>query len=145
MITILREASVFQGEQLYDESSLSEEHTLFRFCQFVDYYTRHSTDPLYTAAVCERQAEDLHINPQDVNRESIRLLIATMLNAIDHLEKKWLDEQLQREEQEQSQYEEQTPRLVLPPKQEKHRLKHLFQTWVQGSGNMVKGGVACAR
>lgn len=137
--------STFQGEYLYDESFQSDEHSLSRFCQFVDYYTRYSSDPMFTAAACERQADAVCITPQDLNQETIRLLLTTMLNAIDHLEKKWFDEQLQREEQEQQQRKDPVSRRVVKPQQEKPRLKHIVQTWLQGTGNMLKGGAFYAR
>lgn len=78
-----------------------------------------------TAAVCEHQAKEVCITRQDVNQETIQMLIETMLNVINHLEKKWLDEQMQREDLEQRQSE---------PKrhQEKHRLKHSSRTRIQG-------------
>lgn len=135
----------FQQEHLYHESFLADEHSLSRFCQFIDYYTRHSNDPMYTAAVCERQAEGVHITPQDVNQETIGLLITTMLNAIDHLEKKWFDEQMQREEQEQSERKTPPQPEVLQPKREKHRFRHFVHSCLHGTGNMVKGGLFYAR
>ena len=49
-------------------------------------------------AVCEHHAARIRIPPQKVSQETIPLLIETLLNVIDHLEKKWLDEQLRYEE-----------------------------------------------
>jgi hypothetical protein len=48
--------------------------------------------------VCEEQAEAVRIRPDDVTPETVQNLISTMVVAIDHLEKKWLDEQIQHED-----------------------------------------------
>jgi histidinol phosphatase-like enzyme len=116
-----------------DDSLQSEEISLFHFCEFVEYYTRHSTDPMYTAVVCEKQAEGVRITPQDITRENIRMLIDTMLDAIEHLEKKWLDEQIQREELEQRHYQHlvHVPIKSAKQKQETKRRKHLYQMWTR--------------
>lgn len=78
-----------------------EETTLAHFCEFVDFYTRHARNPLCTALTCEQQAEMIRISDQDLCPETIHLLIDTMLSAIDHLEKKWLDEQIHWQDSEQ--------------------------------------------
>ena len=82
-------------------SAPAETTSLAQFCEFVDYYTRHTTNPLATSVVCEQQAETLRLTAQDVTPETIQMLIDTLLDVIDHLEKKWLDEQIQREDLEQ--------------------------------------------
>ena len=116
-----------------EESLQPEETSLSHFCEFVDYYTHHSTDPMYTAAVCEQQAETVRITQQDVNRENIQMLIDTMLVAIDHIEKKWLDEQIQREDLEQVHRGHLTQMHVkfLERKQGKNWITRLYQTGVR--------------
>ena len=84
------------GRETWDASD--PESSVAHFCQFIAYYTQQSTNPMHTALACEKQAEAVQITDQDLTPETIRLLLDTMLNAIDHLEKKWLDEQIQREE-----------------------------------------------
>jgi hypothetical protein len=76
----------------------STETSVAHFCAFVDFYTRKTTDPLNTALACEKHAEILDIAPHDATPENMRLLVDTMLEVIDHLEKKWLDEQIRHEE-----------------------------------------------
>lgn len=119
-------------------SLLSEETSLFHFCEFVDYYTLQSMDPLYTAAACEQQAKMIRFTPHDVSRENMEMLIDTLLLAIDHLEKKWLDEQIQREESEQR-YHQDLAYFHIKGAKGKHKHKqernwktHLFQgaRWV---------------
>ena len=112
-----------------DETSPGET-SIAQFCEFVNYYTCHSTDPLATAAVCEQQAETLQIAEHDVTPETIHLLIDTMLDAIEHLEKKWLDEQIQREDVEQTHRKQliQTPTNVLARNQKKTWVRHLCRT-----------------
>jgi len=85
---------------------------------------------MYTAAVCEQQAETVRITQQDVNRENIQMLIDTMLVTIDHIEKKWLDEQIQREDLEQVHRRHLTQMHVkfLERKQEKNWITRLYQT-----------------
>ena len=85
-----------QSEQ-FSETEASET-SLAHFCAFVDFYTRQSNDPLSTSLTCEKQAEVVEILPQDLHPETIRMLLDTMLEAIDHLEKKWLDEQIQHDD-----------------------------------------------
>ena len=124
MIRYLEEELVRQEDNhVYDDVLPPSDITVAQFCQFVDYYTRHSTDPMSTAAVCEHQAEEIYITPHDVSQETIDLLIATMLNVINHLEKKWLDEQLQREELLHREVQEQ--------KQETTRRTPWYQVWVR--------------
>ena len=94
MIAITQELSM----ALDNELSQAEETSLAHFCRFVDYYTSQSPDPLSTVRVCEQQAEGVRITPDDLTPESFRLVIETMLTAIDHLSKNWLDEQIQRED-----------------------------------------------
>jgi hypothetical protein len=80
---------------------VATESSVTHFCTFVEFYTRKSTDPVNTALVCEEQAEVLQLDPRDLTSENMQLLIDTMLNAIDHLGKKWLDEQIQHETRKQ--------------------------------------------
>jgi hypothetical protein len=124
-------------EALQVETSLvSEETSLSHFCEFVDYYTLQSGDPLYTAAACEQQAKTIRLTPHDVNQENMRMLIDTLLLAIDHLEKKWLDEQIQREESEQRHRRDfahlHVKVLEGKQKQERNWITYLFQgaRWV---------------
>ena len=108
----------------YEDTLHSEGKSLSQFCQFVEYYTRHSTEALCTDAIWAK-AEEVQITPHDVSPETIYLLIETMLVAIEHLEKKWLDKQIQFED----------------PKQRRKRnreqgdtynhLKHMVQTWMR--------------
>lgn len=78
--------------ETFDETSLA------RFCAFLDFYTRQCHDPFSTALTCAKQAEALQITPDDVTPETMRQVIQTMLAVVDHLEKKWLDEQIRHEE-----------------------------------------------
>lgn len=78
-----------------DKMLTTSESSISHFCAFVDFYTRKSADPVNTALVCEEQAEAIRLEPQDLTPENVQLLLDTMLNAIDHLGKKWLDEQIQ--------------------------------------------------
>ncbi len=75
-----------------------DETSLAHFCTFIDFYTRKTTDPMSTALACEKHAEALNITPQDATPENMHMLVDTMLEVIDHLEKKWLDEQIRHEE-----------------------------------------------
>ena len=90
--------NVSNAEDVTGDPISSDETSIGHFCHFVDFYTRHTVDPMCTALTCEKQAEVIRITQQDLSPETIRLLIETMLTAIDHLEKKWLDEQIQRED-----------------------------------------------
>jgi hypothetical protein len=74
------------------------DNSLSFFCQFIDRYTRLSSDPVYTAAVCLNQAEVVRITPQDISPETIAMLVETMLSVINNLEDKWLTERMQRED-----------------------------------------------
>ena len=119
------------------------DNSLMHFCQFIEYYTRYSTDPMCTAAACENQAKDIRITSQDISSETIRMLLDTMLNVIDHMEKKWLDDRVQFEEKEQRELQR-NPQ----PKQrqtEIQRLKYLVRTWMRGAGNLMKGEASYAR
>jgi len=109
----------------YSEALEPDANSLSHFCQFVDYYTRHSTDPLYTAAVCEKQAKEVRITQQDVSQESLFMLIETVVMVINHLEKKWLDEQMQREDLEQRRCKD------LGREKRQNWLKHLSRTWTR--------------
>jgi len=114
------------------EDTILEETTLAHFCEFVDYYTAQSTDPLLTTAACEQQAKTLQLTPHDATPESLWMLIETMLLAIDHLEKKWLDEQIRWEESEQRQCRDlshQHANVVKrnqAQRQDSHGIRHLF-------------------
>ena len=83
-----------------------DESSLAHFCAFLDFYTRKTADPMSTALACEKHAEALDIMPQDATPENMRLLVDTMLEVIDHLEKKWLDEQIRHEERMQKHRED---------------------------------------
>jgi hypothetical protein len=85
-----------------------EHLSITQFCAFVNDYTRHCTNPLAASAVCEQQADLVRVREPDLTPETIRLLMDTLLETIDHLEKKWLDEQIRREEAEAQTYR-QTP------------------------------------
>jgi hypothetical protein len=122
-------------------TAVLEETTIAHFCEFVDFYTRHARNPMCMALACEQQAEAIRITDQDLCPETIQLLIETMLTAIDHLEKKWLDEQIRWEDSEQPQRRNQThqPSRVLKRnhkrKQKPHGITHLFSQgirWVWG-------------
>lgn len=75
-----------------------DESSLAHFCAFVDFYTRKASDPMSTALACEKHAETLELAEQDATPENMRMLVNTMLEVIDHMEKKWLDEQIRHEE-----------------------------------------------
>ena len=120
----------------------SDDTSIGHFCDFVDFYTRHATNPMCTALTCEKQAEVIRITQEDLCPETIRLLIETLLTAIDHLEKKWLDEQIQREEQihredVKLQYwgnSAQIPTKPVARRSGKYGIKHLGQTgkrWIR--------------
>jgi UDP-N-acetylglucosamine 2-epimerase len=115
-----------QGE---DGSWQPADTSLAYFCQFVDDYTRHATDSMSTAAVCEHQAAGIQLIQQDVNQETIYMLIETMLNVIDHLEKKWLDEQLRHEELLRREY--------LRRRRERNWLKFRCQMWIRQAWKRV--------
>ncbi len=83
-----------------------DESSLAHFCAFIDFYTRKTADPMSTALACEKHAEALDITPQDATPENMHLLVDTMLEVIDHLEKKWLDEQIRHEERMQKHRED---------------------------------------
>jgi hypothetical protein len=96
------EDAAFASTKLAAENRLrAPESSISHFCAFVDFYTRKSTDPVNTALVCEEQAEVMRLEPQDLTQENVQLLLDTMLNAIDHLGKKWLDEQIQHDARKQ--------------------------------------------
>jgi hypothetical protein len=104
------------------------ESSLEHFCAFVDFYTRHATDPMSTSLACEKQSEAVELTQEDVTPENIRLLMDTLLVAIEHLEKKWLDEQLELEDR-QRKHREDVARLYrqLREFQEKPRAR-----WYRG-------------
>jgi hypothetical protein len=96
------EDAVFAAPNVAAENApLPAESSLAHFCAFVDFYTRKSTDPVNTALVCEEQAEELRLDPQELTPETVQMLVDTLLNAIDHLGKKWLDEQIKLEDRQQ--------------------------------------------
>jgi hypothetical protein len=88
-----------------------------------------------TALTCEQQAEAIQITDQDLCPETIHLLIETMLTAIDHLEKKWLDEQIRWEESEQRHHRDLShlhARNLKPNrKQKRHGNTHLVSQGVR--------------
>jgi hypothetical protein len=116
---------VDNDEPFLETEEQAHNTSLFHFCQFVDNYTRLSNDPIYTAAVCENQAEMICITQHDLSQETIYMLIETLLNVIDHLAKKWLDEQMQREDLEQQ------LRKNLRQKYTQSRLKPAYQRWIR--------------
>jgi hypothetical protein len=128
--------NVSNADYVTGDPVISDETSIGHFCDFVDFYTRHATNPLCTALTCEKQAEVIRITQQDLCPETIRLLIETMLTAIDHLEKKWLDEQIQREdhvhqEDVRSQYRSnstQIPAKLGERQPGKYGIKRLWQT-----------------
>jgi hypothetical protein len=83
---------------LAENAPEEQESSIDYFCAFVDFYTKQSDDPLHTSLVCEEQAEAVRITADDLSPETVQNLISTMVVAIDHLEKKWLDEQIQHED-----------------------------------------------
>jgi hypothetical protein len=85
-------AVTFVKPGAFDETSLTH------FCTFIDFYTRQCHDPFSTSLTCTKQAEALQITPEDLTPETVRQVVATMLAVVDHLEKKWLDEQIRHEE-----------------------------------------------
>lgn len=120
--------------------------SIVHFCEFVDYYTQQSTNPLFTALTCEHQADAIQITDQDLTPETIRLLIDTMLSAIEHLEKKWLDEQIQREEvqavtPQRVQSQGTPPPIATPLRETASMLKQWVQRYVQrtpGSSSLAE-------
>ena len=88
--------------------------SLSHFCHFIEYYSQQSEDPLSIVAVCENQAEAVRITRQDINAETIDMLLETMLNVINHMGDTWTETQEQ--------------------KQWKNRVKHVFQRRLQRSG-----------
>jgi hypothetical protein len=92
-----------RGAKPTDKKSLQPYgKSLSQFCQFVNKYITASTDPVNTAITCETRAEAVLITKKDVSPDTIDLLFATLLNVIAHLEKKWLNERLQRVDMEQN-------------------------------------------
>lgn len=91
-------------------NAAADESSLAHFCAFVDFYTRKTADPFNTSLTCEKQAEAVEIAPEDVTPENMQMLMETLLETIDHLEKKWLDEQLKLEDR-QRQHREDVARL----------------------------------
>ncbi len=71
--------------------------SLVQFCRFVETYTRLTSDPLTTAAVCEDQAEAVRITRDDLTPETIDMLLETLLNVITELERRWYEERLCRQ------------------------------------------------
>jgi hypothetical protein len=124
MIAITQELSM----PLDNELPQTEETSLAHFCQFVDYYTSQSSDPLSTVRVCEQQAEGVRITPDDLTPENLRLVIETMLTAIDHLSKNWLDEQIQREDMllRRARHLSQFPAQHAAQPSGQHGFKHLY-------------------
>jgi hypothetical protein len=88
-------------------------NSLSHFCQFIEYYSQQLEDPLSIVAVCEDQAEAVRITRQDVNVETIDMLLDTMLTVINHMGDTWTEAQAQ--------------------KQWKNRVKYVFQRRLQGS------------
>jgi hypothetical protein len=108
----------------YDDTLESDGKSLSQFCQFVEYYTCYSTAPLCTDTLWEK-AEEVRLTPHDVNPESIYRLMETMLVAIEHLEKKRLDEQRQYQDSEQKWDK------IREQGGKHNRLKQVLQTWIQ--------------
>lgn len=80
------------------QAEMSDETSLAHFCAFLDFYTRSCQDPFSTSLTCAKQAEAVQITPADVTPDTLRQMLTTMLNVVDHLEKKWLDEQIRHED-----------------------------------------------
>ena len=133
--TIYKDLSEEELDFQSDTRVMLEEATVAHFCEFVDFYTRHARNPMCTALTCEQQAETIQITDQDLCPETIQMLIETMLTAIDHLEKKWLDEQIHWEESEQRHHRDLThlhaKNLERSRKQERHGIMHLFSQGVR--------------
>jgi len=135
MIHIGEELDIQTEESMNEDSLQPDDNSLSYFCQFVDDYTCHSVEPMSIAAVCENQAAEIRITRQDLDLETIYMLIETMLTAIGHLEKKWLDEQIQRAGQLQRAKPLQSGDLER--RQAKNWLKHLYQTWTRWIQNQL--------
>jgi hypothetical protein len=138
--TALREedavlSSHFPASGRVSRNILTDESSLSHFCAFVNFYTRKTADPMSTALACEKQAEALDITSQDATPENMRMLVDTMLEVIDHLEKKWLDEQIRHEERMQK-HREDVSRLyqqileLQPPKTQRHAFYEKGMQWV---------------
>jgi hypothetical protein len=91
-----------KARQPTDTSSRSCSKSLAHFCQFVNKRIRLAQDPGNTAALCENRAEAVRITKNDINQDTIDLLLGTLLDVIAHLEKKWLDERKHRVNVEQN-------------------------------------------
>jgi regulator of replication initiation timing len=113
-----------------DKMLTTSESSISHFCAFVDFYTRKSADPVNTALVCEEQAEAIRLEPQDLTQENVQLLLDTMLNAIDHLGKKWLDEQIQHDARKQEHRQDVArlyQQLAAQQREPQKHSQHLYQ------------------
>ncbi len=117
-------------EYFTDEAYSSDDASIGHFCDFVDFYTRHTSNPMCTALTCEKQAEAIRITQGDLSPETIKLLLDTMLTAIDHLEKKWLDEQIQREEQ--VRYQSNPAQIAAPLRERQSGRSGIMRLWQSG-------------
>ena len=66
------------SQKAYSETSLAD------FCAFIDFYTRKTADPFSTSLACEKQSEAVELSAAEATPENLRLLLDTMLEAIDH-------------------------------------------------------------
>jgi hypothetical protein len=61
--------------------------SIAQFCDLVDACLRANRDPRATVERCEQQAETLRVTPEDATPENLQLLIDTLLNTIDQLDR----------------------------------------------------------
>lgn len=135
--TMLTSLNASPGHSVPDKQG--SETTLAHFCAFIDFYTRKAADPLNTSLACEKQAEAVEITDQDVTPENLRLLMDTLLEAIDHLEKKWLDEQIKHEDR-QRKHREDVARLYRQLRElqpESSKSSHFYQKGRQLVHNLL--------
>lgn len=66
------------------------------FCQFINQFLQDSDDPLKTVLMCEAQAEAVRLRRQDVNFETIDLLLDTVLNVLHYMGTKWTETEQRR-------------------------------------------------
>jgi len=125
----VRAAGTPEMPQTVSESSLAH------FCAFVDFYTCKASDPMSTSLACEKQAEAVELTDQDVTSDNMRMLMDTLLETIDHLEKKWLDEQLKHEDR-QRQHREDVAGLYVQLRDLQPAAR---QPWLQRSMQTVQG------
>ena len=128
-------AGAVTSHKAYAETSLAD------FCAFIDFYTRKAADPFSTSLACEKQAEAVELNAAEATPENLRLLLDTMLEAIDHLEKKWLDEQLKHEDR-QRRHREDVARLYARLRESQPKTQNLsvYRRSMQAIQNLFSRG-----